>query len=340
MTDGLLVTGGSGFVGSAVVRALRSSPVGSPVRLAVHARPVAGADGAGFECVPVDLADPSSLAGVCDGVGTVLHLASHIGPDSARCEAVNALGTEALVAVARQAGCRRFLYLSSAAVYGYGVHDGATEDEVEVAPATAVSRSRARAEWAVLAAGGVVLRPLFVYGPGDTRFLPVVIAALRRWPFLVDGGRARISVVAVEDLARVVLRVACLPEAAWRPGAFHVTDGVPLAFRELVDRLQSELALSVPRLSLPYPVARLVLRAAARASRGAPAAESGAASAMHRLFLVARDHVYDSSRVWGLTGLAPGRPFAEQFARCVPWYARYVPAAAGRAPVADAAGLP
>jgi nucleoside-diphosphate-sugar epimerase len=339
VTGGLLVTGGSGFVGGAVVRALRGSRVGPPVRLLVHDRPVADADRSEFESVRADLAAPSSLDGLCDGIGTVLHLAGYVGPDAARCESVNAVGTEALVAAARRAGCRRFVSLSSAAVYGYGVHDGASEDEVEVAPVTAVSRSRARAERAVLAAGGVVLRPLFIYGPGDTRFLPVVIAALLRWPFLVDGGRARVSVVAVEDLARVALGLARLPDGAWRPGPLHVTDGAPLRFRELVERLHGEFGLPVPRLSLPYSIARLILRAAAARSRKAPGADAGAESATHRLFLVARDHVYDSARVWRLTGLEPGAPFSEQFARCAAWYRRYVPAEAGPARAVNAAGL-
>jgi len=59
------------------------------------------------------------------------------------------------------------------------VHRGASEAGTRVAPATPVSRSRVAAEDAVLDAGGMVLRPMFVYGTGDTRFLP---ALARRSP--------------------------------------------------------------------------------------------------------------------------------------------------------------
>jgi nucleoside-diphosphate-sugar epimerase len=282
----------------------------------VHRTPPAFAAGAAVTRVAGDLTDASSLEAACDGVRTVLHLAGYVGEDTAQCDAVNGRGTESLVVAARMAGVERIVYVSSAAVYGFGVHRGAAEDDVVVAPRTPVSRSRARAERAVLEAGGVVLRPLFVYGDGDTRFVPVVVGALRRLPLLVDHGRARLSLVAVDDLAAALVALAALPASGWRPGSYHVTDGQPVAFRQVVASLAEILAFPLPRFSVPYPLARLIVGVARGRSFGA---RRGSAAA-HRLFLVARDHFYDSSRLWTLLGRGPGGPFVERIGEYADWY--------------------
>jgi 2-alkyl-3-oxoalkanoate reductase len=319
--DRLLVTGGTGFVGRHVLAALRTDAAQFPIRILAHqATPPPGRTGI-YEIVFGDLSDPRSLAHLCDGVDTVLHLACHIADDEARCDAVNGAGTEALVAAAKAAGVRRILYLSNAAVYGYGVHRHATEAEARVAPATPVSRSRARAERAVLAAGGIVLRPLFIYGEGDTRFLPVVIRALQRLPFVINGGHARLSVIAVHDLAKVIATLSRLPWSERDAGAYHLNDTHPVTFHEIMEELARQFDLAIPSLSLPYRVARWPVRLASdRFFGGGGWSDSSA----HRLFLVARDHYYDASRLWRLLPIAPGGPFASQLGQSAIWYGQYV----------------
>ncbi|HUO65099.1 MAG TPA: NAD-dependent epimerase/dehydratase family protein, partial [Terriglobales bacterium] len=137
----ILITGGTGFVGRSVVKALRST-VPLRLRLLVHQTSPADLDGS-IEMVRADLADPGSLGRACHGVDSVIHLASEISDDERRCMLVNGRGTEALVAEAQRAGVRCFLYLGNTAVYGYAVHRGVREAETTVAPATPVSRSRA-----------------------------------------------------------------------------------------------------------------------------------------------------------------------------------------------------
>lgn len=318
----IVVTGGSGFVGRHVVAALLHAPRAHLLRLLVHRTPVPPEVAVGVELVRGDLGDPTSLAACCEGADTVLHLASHIGDDEAACEAVNARGTKALMAAAREAGARNLLYLSNAAVYGYAVHNGAREDHVRVAPATPVSRSRARAEKAVLEAGGMVLRPLFVYGEGDERFIPVLMRAFMRLPFLPNGGRARLSVVAVDDLAAAI---AALAASGWAPSesaAHHVTDGCPVTLREIAVILGRSLGVPVPKHSLPYGLARWIVRLGARSAAGGT---RWTRSSAHRLFLVSYDHCYDAARLWSLLGSSPGPPLAKRFPAYAAWYARFVP---------------
>ena len=296
----ILVTGGTGFIGSPTTLALAGS--GVSLRLLVHRRPAGVPLGAGVEVVHGDLTAPASLRGICTGVHTVLHLAAEVGDDPQRCAAVNVEGTQALVAEARSAGVRRVIYLSTAAVYGNGEHRDIAEDEVPPAPVSVASRTRLIAEHAVLATGGVVLRPMFVYGPGDAWFIPQLAGALRRFPVTFDGGRARQSLVAVDDLARAIAAIAV---DGWRPGevgVLHAAHPEPVTMAELTEALVTWLDVPPPQRDVPFEQARALFGDDPRRLR--------------QLELIARDHVYDSSRLWRRTGLHP-----VGFARRFPEYA-------------------
>ncbi|MEQ1569014.1 MAG: NAD-dependent epimerase/dehydratase family protein [Myxococcota bacterium] len=286
----VLLTGAAGFVGRSVLAALRRRPV--QVVGLLHHR-----DAPVDREVRADLGDPGSLAGCCDGVDVVVHVASKVDPDPAVCDQVNARGSRALVQVARAAGVARIVYVSSCAVYGAAEHRAAREDQCRVAPVTPVSASRAAAERHVLDAGGAVVRPLFVYGPGDERFLPAVIAGTRRLPVWIDGGRAEISVIDVADLGRAIADLAFADPAP--TGVYHATDTRPVQVRALVQALHAAIGTPVPRGSMPWFVARRVARWLPALTGAVPA------SAEHRLFLFARDHSYDASRLWSAVGWRP-----------------------------------
>jgi 2-alkyl-3-oxoalkanoate reductase len=320
----ILVTGATGFIGRAVCAVLRSRGE-RLVRLLIHLRDPDRTWPADFEAVSGDLARPETLAGLCDGVDTVLHLATFIGDDPGLLAAVNVGGTEALFSQARASGVRKFVYVSSAAVYGYAVHRNARETEATVDPATPISRSRAGAERAVLAGGGLVLRPLFVYGQGDTRFLPAIIRSLERFPFMIAGGRARLSVISVDDLAAALIALADEGGATPPQGVYHATDGQPIRFRDIAAALGKELGTRRPSFSLPFMLARRVIGSGGRTGF----ADAGRASKAHRLFLVAKDHYYDSSRLWELVGTRPGPPFPEQLPKYAHWYRQFLTSRAG-----------
>ena len=309
----ILVTGATGFVGRHVVRALASR--GLRARGLVHERPLS-AD-APAEAMHGDLRAPATLEAACAGVQCVVHLASIVADDDATCQATNVRGTENLLAACRARGVGSVVYLGNSAVCGYNVQRDVTEDTARIAPATPVSRSRLAAESLVVAAGGCSLRTLFTYGEGDTYFVPRLVRTLARLPFLVAGGRARLSLIGVDQLAERIAAVVSrliFGAPALEGRVFHVNDGEPTSLRAIVAVLVRELGLRRPRLSLPYAMARALMRIA-------PGTGAWTESAAHRLYLVSTDHTFDASRIARVVGpLADPGGFGDRFAKHAAWY--------------------
>ncbi|MFE5262367.1 NAD-dependent epimerase/dehydratase family protein [Streptomyces coelicoflavus] len=302
--------GGTGFIGRAVLGAMTRKEDGRnrASRLNVLSRrgPTGGAC-AGTRHVRGDLSDPRSLRGVCSGVDTVVHTASYVGRDPQQCHDVNHRGTVALLEEARRAGVRRFIYLSTASVYGEGPHRGPAEGEVEPVPASPASSSRLRAEWEVRAAGGTVLRPHLVYGEGDRWFVPAVSRLLRRVPAWPAGGASLSSVIEVGDLARVVAALVDGSGAPGEGGTYHVAHPRPLSMARLLAELGSVLRLPAPR------------RVSA-ADHRALVGQSLPGLTDHQYALLTKDHWYDTASIWRQTGIDPGPGFEARFARCSAWY--------------------
>lgn len=310
----ILVTGGTGFIGSHVVPLLRTAsatPDGATLRLLTHRRPGPDATGGDLETAHGDLADPASLHGVCEGVTTVLHLAARIGGTPEECRTVNEEGTRALLAEAVRAGVRRIVQLGTAAVYGDGPHRGEREGRITEAPVSPTSETRLAGERLVLAAGGTVVRPYLVYGEGDTWVVPGLVQLLRRLPHWVDGAGARLSLISAPVIARALTELALAPHEPTPPEGrvLHAAHPEPVTLRELVTTI-------CEALDLPLPTGEITLdEALHRLAPHGPAAR-------RPLALVTVDRWYDSGALWSLLSMGPGAPFAETFKECAPWYRR------------------
>jgi nucleoside-diphosphate-sugar epimerase len=303
----VLVTGAAGFVGTAVVAALGPD---QPMRLMAHQRPLAAPPGA--QVVRADLTDRTPLAQCCAGIDVLVHLASASGRDTERCQAVNVTGTQNLLAEAARAGVREVIYVSSAAVHGHGPHRNLAES-ARPAPVSAASHSKRLAEQAVLAAGGIVLRPFFTYGDGDRWFVPTVLRWLRTGVWL-DAGNACQSVVAVEDLGAVVAAAARCPDA-FAGSPFHVCEPSPVRTRDVLLALARLYRLPPPRLSVPAAVTLKVLRL------------GRLRQLERRLELLGLEHTYQSERVWTAAGRTPGPAMLDRLGSYAPWYESFARAA-------------
>ncbi|MGC8469524.1 MAG: hopanoid-associated sugar epimerase [Acetobacteraceae bacterium] len=262
-----LLTGGSGFVGSAVARVLAAR--GHGLRFLLRAgsdrRNLAGLPG---EIVEGDLADEASLARALAGCRFLFHIAADYRlwvPDPAPMLRVNVGGTEALMRAALAAGVERIVHTSSVAALGL-TPDGAPADEATpLAPSTLVGaykRSKYLAEQAVLrlvaeaSLPAVIVNPAAPIGPRDIKPTPtgrmVLDAARGRIPAYLDTG---LNVVHVDDVAEG----HALALERGRIGQRYILGGENLLLRDLLALIAEAAGRAPPRLRLPaaplYPAA-------------------------------------------------------------------------------------
>ncbi|KOV97488.1 hypothetical protein ADK65_25535 [Streptomyces sp. NRRL B-1140] len=310
----VLVAGGNGFVGSAVVEELliRGAAEGAPAIRVLSRRPPRLSHRHRVSHVPADLAQPGALRGLCAGVVTVVHTATYVGRDAALCETVNHHGTLALLEEAHRAGVEHFVYVSTASVYGAGPHRGADEYTLTPNPASPASSSRLKAEQAVLDSGGTVLRPHLVHGVGDVWFIPTIVRLLTlvaAWP---SGATSHSSMIAVRDLARCVASLVTAPKATDRARVYHAAHPRPVSMEQVLLTLHRRLGLPLPRRDMSVPEHR------ARLARAATQLSD------HQYTLLTQDHWYDSDALWARTGEAPGLGFEARFAEATHWYTAHL----------------
>jgi nucleoside-diphosphate-sugar epimerase len=261
----IFVTGATGFIGRHVVRSLLDK--GNKVRvLLMESERDSAKEFFGAEISFGNLLGGIVLQEAVSGIGTIVHLASKsIDHDGSGFLDVNVEGTKHLCNLAVMAGVKRFIYLSTVGVYGHR-RLGNADESTPVCPDTDFSRSKAEAEKFVLnhhEAGdftAIVLRHRFVYGKGDLHVIPRIIGAAQKYPFFISRGKAKLSLILVDDLAEIVSRFVpdgLLPDTS---PVYHVTDGRPMRYADLIRILCSAYGLKPPGFSIPYGLLYYPLR--------------------------------------------------------------------------------
>jgi nucleoside-diphosphate-sugar epimerase len=260
----LLVTGGSGFVGSAVIaQALSDSTWEVRASVRNHAP-----DHAGVEQVLVgDLSAQTDWRRAVTGVDTIVHTAARVHVMHDRnadplneYRRVNVEGTLNLARQADDAGVRRFIFLSSIKVNGertlfqpYTADDApAPLDPYGISKFEAEQRLRRIAQETRMEV--VIIRPVLVYGPGvKANFHTLMRWLYRGVPLPLAAISNRRSLVAIENLVDLLLTCARHPAAGNQ--TFLVSDGEDLSTPTLLRRLSH--ALGRPAKLFPVPTALL-----------------------------------------------------------------------------------
>jgi len=268
-----LVTGGSGFLGNRLARALVER--GDRVRALVR-DPARSTDlsAIGVELVQGDMTDEASLRRAVEGVDRLFHTAGLVGDwlDRRQAVEVNVEGTRRLLEAAVAAGVTRAVHVSSLSVLGTKHHHGTDESGAYVYgdpyTDTKIDSEQVAREFAEEARiEVVVIRPGFVYGAGDNHVLRPLVERIRggAFAFVGDGGK-ELNTVYIGDVVRAALLADETPRAAGQ--VYNITDGRNTTIREFVTFIAEYLDVPAPTRQVPAPVARAaaaVMESVARA---------------------------------------------------------------------------
>ncbi|MFE2143224.1 NAD-dependent epimerase/dehydratase family protein [Streptomyces sp. NPDC059456] len=314
----ILVTGASGFLGGHLVDGALSQ--GHQVRALV--RP--GSDAVrlrslpGVEVVTGDLTDAGSPGRAAEGCEAVLHSAARAVDHGSRAqfEAANVTGTLRLLAAARSAGARRFVFVSSpSALMRVREGDRFGIDENTPYPQRWFNHyceTKAIAEQYVRAADGpefttCAVRPRAIWGPRDhAGFLPRMVDAMRcgRLPDLSGGKRVLVSLCHVDNAVDACLRAAVAPAGRVGGRAYFVVDREETDLWPFLARVGTLFGCRPPAPRIPLRLGRSIAaavetgwhlhRRATGPSRGR-GPESGPPMSRYMLALLTRSATYDTT---------------------------------------------
>lgn len=264
--DLALVTGATGFVGSAVARALIAE--GFRVRALIRRGSArANLDGLGVEHADGDMRNAQAVRTAAQGARYVFHVAADYrlwAPDPEEIMRTNVEGTRVVMEAAAEAGAERVVYTSSVATLK-PLPDGKPADETRPLSQSeaigAYKKSKVATERLVEAMirdglPAVIVNPSAPIGPRDRRPTPtgrmIIKAATGRMPAFVDTG---LNLVHVDDVATGYL----LALRHGRIGERYILGGENMTLAEILGRIARLVGRTPPRISLPrwpiYPIA-------------------------------------------------------------------------------------
>jgi dihydroflavonol-4-reductase len=324
--DSALVTGASGFVGSAVAKQLAET--GFRVRGLVRpTSPRAHLAGLGIEFVEGDINDAGSLARAVAGMRFVFHVAADYrlwARFASEITRTNVEGTRKVMVAAHRARVERVVYTSSVATLAVNQHGAPSDEACPLNEQDAIStykRSKVAAERLVEAMvvecnlPAVIVNPSAPIGPRDVRPTPtgriIIEAASGRMPGFVDTG---LNLVHVDDVAAGHL--AALRRG--RIGERYILGGQDVMLADMLAEIARLLGRSPPRWRIPrtvlFPLAIAAESLAHLTGREPFATVAGLRMAKHKMF-------FASTKAEHELGYR-ARPYVEGLLEAIDWFKR------------------
>jgi len=316
----VFITGATGFLGGAMARELAAQ--GALVK-ALARRP--GRDKylqgvPGIEMVSGDLSNVTRLAEMMRGCETIFHAAAQLGGTYAVQYPANVIGTRNMAQAAAQAGVKRFVHISSAAVYGPRIPAVVTEDTPLNPGANPYNITKAEAETALIEVAQqtgltyTIIRPGMIYGPRNGMWTANLFRLAARRPlFFAGDGSGSAYTIYVDDVIDLALTAA--QHSAAVNEAFNAVNDPAPTWRDFIGGYaklaKNDSWVAIPTLIL-QPVAYLIevyLRL-----RGEP---QGLPSLMNDFFLPRKRISMDKGR--RLLDWQPRIALDEGIARCEPY---------------------
>lgn len=268
MTDLILVTGGTGFIGQPLIRALRAQ--GRAVRTLARDPRTSAAQAIramGAEVVPGDMLNRSSLQQALAGVTHVFHLAGRLlvpGVPASDYEQLHVTGVQQFIAACAETGSvQRIVHCSTTGVLGpTGPHPA--DETAPLRPSNIYEKTKAQGEQVALELARrhglklCVARPALVYGPGDIHLLGWFRAIQRGYYAVVGRGDNLLHPIYIDDLVDGLWRCAESSNAVER--VYHLVGERPLPIRELAEAIAHAVGRRLPAWHLPWRVAHGLAR--------------------------------------------------------------------------------
>ncbi len=317
----ILVTGATGFTGSNVCRRLRAS--GEEVVAFVRESPrVEPLKAMGVECRFVDIKDAESVNQHFCGIDRVYHIAAayrteHV--DTKEFFQVNVEATRNLLNAAKNAGVQRFVHSSTVGVQGE-IKDPPADENYRFEPGDHYQESKKEGELLALRyhAEGLpvsVVRPVGIYGPGDTRFLKLFRPISKKMFVMIGSGESLYHMTYIDDLVDGFILAGTRPEAVGE--VFTIGGERYTTLRELVNTIADVLDKPHPFMRIPfYPVytASVVCDRLCRPLGISPPLYP------RRVEFFSKSRAFSIEKAKRLLGYAPKVDLREGLARTGAWY--------------------
>ncbi|WP_042879828.1 hopanoid-associated sugar epimerase [Cupriavidus necator] len=324
INDDVLVTGASGFLGSAVMR--QALARGFRVRVLVRPQsPRTNLAGLPVEVAEGDMRDPAAVAAALRGVRYLFHVAADYrlwAPDPEAIVRTNVDGTLAVMEAAQQAGVERVVYTSSVATLRVAGAQGPVDETAPLTPHEAIGaykRSKVLAERVVeklVAERGlpaVIVNPSTPIGPRDVRPTPtgriIVEAASGKIPAFVDTG---LNLAHVDDVAEGHF----LALERGRTGERYILGGEDVMLQQMLRDIAGLCGRRAPTMQLPrwplYPLAHAAEAAARLTGKEPFITVDGLNMSKYRMF-------FTSDKARRELGYAP-RPYRDGLRDALEWF--------------------
>lgn len=232
----VLVTGGTGFIGSRLAERLAYEEEAEVTVLVNNWSKATWVSRLPVQLTKGSINSISDLSAAMESCSVVFHCVG-LGGTLAEARRINVEGTRAVLEAAHAKGVNRVVFFSSAVVHGPATPEGMNEDSDQIKTGDAYADSKIEAEkmfWEKtkeLDIEGVVLRPTYVWGPNSQYYTIDFIRQMQDKSFIwVDEGKGKCNAVHVDNVVDVAILSGLHPMAAGQ--SFLITDGEDLSWRD------------------------------------------------------------------------------------------------------------
>jgi len=321
----VLVTGAGGFIGKFLCRRLGDEGY-AVTALAMPGEDTAALQAMGVRIVRGDLTKPETVRGICEGCGTVYHLAARVTYWGTRKEFYDAI-CESTKNILREAagGGRRFVYISSVVAIGLGPKHRKGHRESDPVEKTGIFYGDAKLDaeglvWGRHREGAVaatVIRPTNVIGPGSVWVRDAVENLGKPFLPLIDGGRWSASLVYVENLVDAIFLAGTSAGAAGR--TYHVRDDYAVTWRQYFVDIAGLIGKKITAFTFASVPFGLAWPAAGAVGALCAALRIRTAFTRHNVGMMGRDNDIDNSRAKHELGWSTRVPYDEALRRIGAW---------------------